>query len=237
VIIEVVSAGLLGHGAGLAIERARLAAQARQAALGGADFFQVREPGLAAGVLCAVVRDVLAATKDFGMRVVVNDRVDVAIAAGAHGVHLKEESVVGATVRRFVRREFVIGVSVHDADGARRAGRDADYLLAGTVWPTTGKAAGHRTLGAEGLAAIVEAAAAPVLAIGGVTLERFPTVAAAGAGGAAAIGLFALAGPPEQWAAEIVRQRVAALRRLSDSAGSVPDICLHEQDHGTEADR
>jgi thiamine-phosphate pyrophosphorylase len=220
VILEVVSAGLVRDDAGLAIERARLVEQARQAALGGADFFQVREPGVDAGLLCALVADVLAATEALGMRIVVNDRVDVAIAAGAHGVHLKEQSVDAATVRQFVRRDFVIGVSVHDAEAARRAGRDADYLLAGTVWPSAGKPDGHPTLGLGGLAAILENAAVPVLAIGGVTLERAPALAAAGAGGAAAIGLFALGGAPEAWAAEIVRDRVAAMRRLFDSARS-----------------
>jgi thiamine-phosphate diphosphorylase len=85
---------------------------------------------------------------------------------------------------------FLIGRSVHSADEANQVGSDVDYLVVGTVWATPSKPAEHPLLGAEGLAAVVRASDVPVLAIGGVTLERIPQVASAGAAGIAAIGLF-----------------------------------------------
>ena len=85
---------------------------------------------------------------------------------------------------------FLIGRSVHGADEAVLASRDVDYVLAGTVFPTTSKSGLRQHLGLAGLAAIVRAVPVPVLAIGGVSVERVEAVAATGAAGFAAIGLF-----------------------------------------------
>jgi thiamine-phosphate diphosphorylase len=123
-------------------------------------------------------------------RIIVNDRLDVAIGAGAAGVHLRSDSISPKQARTLAPPEFLIGRSVHGADEASQFGSDVDYLVAGTVWATPSKPADHPLLGAAGLATVVRASRVPVLAIGGVTLERMPRVAGAGAAGIAAIGLF-----------------------------------------------
>ena len=94
-------------------------------------------------------------------RIIVNDRLDVAIAAGAAGVHLRSDSVPPANARALAPAGFLIGRSVHNAVDARRFGGDVDYLVAGTVWATPSKPAGHMLLGVDGLAAVVRAASSP----------------------------------------------------------------------------
>jgi thiamine-phosphate diphosphorylase len=128
-------------------------------------------------------------TRGTATRVVVNDRVDIALAAGADGVHLRGDSIAPETVRRITPARFLIGRSVHGAEEAAGV-TGADYLIAGTVWPSASKPDDHHRLGLNGLAAVVEAVDVPVLAIGGVALDRIHDVSLAGAAGIAAIGLF-----------------------------------------------
>jgi thiamine-phosphate diphosphorylase len=171
-------------------ERARsagLEALARAAAAAGIDVVQVREPDLDGGPLAALVARVVAATRGSSTRVVVNERLDVALAAGADGVHLRASSFDAAHARQLAPAGFLVGRSVHSVEEAAAAGT-VDYLLAGTLWPTSSKPTGHTCLGPAGLAALVKAASVPVLAIGGVELDRVPDVARAGAAGVAAIG-------------------------------------------------
>jgi thiamine-phosphate diphosphorylase len=154
---------------------------------------QVRERDLPGRELVALVRALVALADGSPTRILVNDRLDLAIAAGAAGVHLRGDSIAPAKVRTVTPPGFVIGRSVHDADEARRLDGDVDYFIAGPVWPTPSKPTGpvaHALLGTHGLAAVVAAARVPVLAIGGVTLDRIAQVAATGAAGIAAIGLF-----------------------------------------------
>jgi thiamine-phosphate pyrophosphorylase len=166
-----------------------LVAQARHAVDAGVDVIQIRERDLDAAALAAIVRAVLDVTRGSRTRVVVNDRVDVAIACGADGVHLRSDSIRPAAVRALVPASFVIGRSVHgpaDVPGSR----GADYLIAGTVFATASKPADRALLGIDGLRAVASAADVPVLAIGGITVDRMAEAAAAGASGVAAIGLF-----------------------------------------------
>jgi len=173
--------------------RAEPVQQARRAAEAGIDLIQVRERDLEGAALAALVTDVLAVTRGTRTRVIVNDRLDVALACGAAGVHLRGDSFPVSAARRLTRAGFLIGCSVHRVeDVGRTAG--ADYLLAGAVFPTSSKPAGRAQpplLGVEGLAAIVRAAPAPVLAIGGITDDRIEPITAAGAAGFASIGRFA----------------------------------------------
>ena len=154
----------------------------------------MRERDLEAGALAALVTELLAVTRDTPTRVVVNDRLDVALACGADGVHLRGDSIPIAAARRLAPAGFLIGRSVHGVDDVRGAA-GADYLIAGTVFPTASKPAGDRCSASTGLAAIVRRAACPVLAIGGITGTRSTRIAAAGAAGFAAIGLFVRPGP------------------------------------------
>jgi thiamine-phosphate pyrophosphorylase len=126
-------------------------------------------------------------------RVLVNDRLDVALAAGADGVHLRESSVSIVEARRVAEwaraKKFIVGRSVHDASTAARA-EGADYLIVGAVFETESKTQPHSTLGLEGLRRVVASTTCPVWAIGGVTAERMPALAACGVDGIAAIGAF-----------------------------------------------
>jgi thiamine-phosphate pyrophosphorylase len=158
------------------------------AADAGVDVVQIREPDLETSDLTGLVAGLLTLVRGSRTRLVVNDRIDVAIAAGAAGVHLRADGPPAAAVRSIVPGGFLIGRSVHTEDEARRAGA-VDYLIAGTVWPTPSKP-GAACLGESGLARIVAAAGAPVLAIGGVDESRIAAVARTGAHGLAAIGLF-----------------------------------------------
>jgi thiamine-phosphate pyrophosphorylase len=166
-----------------------LVAQARHAVDAGIDLIQIRERDLEAAALAAIVRAVLAVTRGSPTRVVVNDRADVAIACGADGVHLRSDSIAPAAVRAIAPASFTIGRSVHGAADVPGS-RGADYLIAGTVFRSASKPPDRALLGEAGLRAIASAADVPVLAIGGVTVHRAAQVAAAGASGVAAIGLF-----------------------------------------------
>ncbi len=163
--------------------------QARYAVEARIDLIHLRERDLAAADLASLAADLLRITRGTLTRVVVNDRIDVALACGADGVHLRSDSVPVAAVRLLAPPPFLIGRSVHSVSEALAAA-GADYLVAGTVFPTPSKDATVRTIGTEGLTSIVRAVSLPVLAIGGLTVDRAGEVARAGASGIAAIGLF-----------------------------------------------
>ena len=179
--------------------------QAREAADAGIDLLHVRERDLEAADLSALVERIVAATRGSRTRVVVNDRVDVAIACGADGVHLRGDSMPAARVRTMTPAGFLIGCSVRSRDAAITAGRDADYLVAGTVFPTTSKPGLSECdcLGLAGLASIAAVVPVPVLAIGGMSMTRAGEIGATGAAGLAAIGLFADQNRPIK---DVVRQ-------------------------------
>jgi thiamine-phosphate pyrophosphorylase len=175
------------------------------------DLVQIREPWLDDRSLLALVREAIDAIAGTSARVVVNDRLDVALAAGAAGVHLRGDSMAAADVRRLAPRPFVVGRSIHsipEAMEAERAG-GCDYVVFGTVFASASKPAGHTAAGADTLARVCAAVSLPVLAIGGVTVDNAGLVAASGAAGVAAIGLFS--------DATDVAETVRAVRRLFDT--------------------
>ena len=172
-----------------------LLAQIRGAISGGVTAVQIRERDLDARALRAFVCRCVDVARDSGCRIIVNDRLDVALAAGADGVHLRETSIATADARHLVTmtgpsRKFAIGRSVHDARTAARA-RDADYLIVGSVFETGSKAGSYSTLGLDGLRSVVDAASpCPVWAVGGITAERLRALTGCGIDGVAAIGAF-----------------------------------------------
>jgi thiamine-phosphate diphosphorylase len=170
--------------------------QAAAAVDAGVDLVHIRERDLDALALAALVSRVVDVTRGSRTRVVVNDRLDVALACGADGVHLRGDSFPPARVRSIVPQGFLIGRSVHATDEAVAVAQDVDYLIAGTVFPTPSKPGRLDLLGLHGLASIASAVRIPVLAIGGVTPEHAGEIAAAGAAGIAALGLFADANRP-----------------------------------------
>jgi thiamine-phosphate pyrophosphorylase len=179
----------LSPGDAVGAQRECLVAQVRHAVDAGVDLVQVRESDLEAGALASLVSQLLAIAKGTPTRIVVNDRIDVALASGADGVHLRGDSIPVSAARQLAPAGFLIGRSVHRVEEAIAAA-DADYLIAGTVFPSASKAAGAPLLGIEGLKAVVRSVERPVLAIGGIGDDRLGAVASAGAAGIAAIGWF-----------------------------------------------
>jgi thiamine-phosphate pyrophosphorylase len=166
-----------------------LARQARFAVEAGVDLIQVRERDLDGAALAAVTRALLEVCGGTTTRVIVNDRLDVALACGAHGVHLRADSMSVGDARALGPDRFLVGRSVHSVAEAVDS-RDADYLIAGTTFPTASKGPSAPLLGMDGLQAIAEAVQVPVLAIGGVVESNVDRIARAGAAGCAAIGMF-----------------------------------------------
>jgi thiamine-phosphate pyrophosphorylase len=164
----------------------------REAAAAGCRLVQVRERDLGARDLAAFVRAAVAAARPG--RVLVNDRLDVALAAGADGVHLRATSLPAAEARavasRLGRPDFLIGVSTHALDEAREAeAGGADFVVAGPVFETPSKLPYGPPLGPDRFAEVCRAVRIPVLAIGGINLENFREPLSRGAAGVAAIGM------------------------------------------------
>lgn len=167
----------------------------RRAAAAGINWIQIREKDLETRKLTELVRLAVAGARGTGTRILVNDRLDVARAAGAAGVHLGETSLRVETVAEWRRStdhgEFRIGASCHATEAARAAeGDGADYIFFGPVFATPSKAAFGAPQGIERLRDACRAVRIPVLAIGGVTVENAHSCLAAGAAGVAAIRLF-----------------------------------------------
>ena len=199
---------------------AALTTQVIAAARAGVDFVQVREPDLEPCQLVPLIRALVEACQDYPTRILVNDRLDVAIAAGAAGVHLKESSFAPELVRRLAPKSFVISAAVHTPFTAA-ARRFADLLVAGTVLPTGAKPAADY-LGKSGLRTIVAAArSTPVIGIGGLDPTSIAPMAETGIAGVAAVGAFIPAAATQELT-EFVRQRVAAMRFAFDSTTRDP---------------
>ena len=161
--------------------------QAGFALSAGIDVIQVREHDLDTRRLASVTAAIVLLTRGSRTRVVVNDRLDVALAARADGVHLRSTSFDAVHVRACTRPGFLIGRSVRTPNQAAEAG-PVDYLLAGTAYATQSKPEMQVFLGASGLEEIAKSTAVPVLAIGGVDVDRTGELARASISGVAAIG-------------------------------------------------
>ena len=180
--------------------------QVAAAAEAGIDFVQIREPDLEARALADLVRSLIARCRGSATRILVNDRLDVAIAAGAAGVHLKESSITPELARRLMPSRSVVTCAVHTPLTAT-ARHSADLLIAGTVLPTVSKSPTDY-LEWKGLKKVIGAAkGTPVLGIGGLDLGSVPLLAASGAAGLAAIGAF-IPPPGNGELKEFVKKRV-----------------------------
>lgn len=188
------------------------------AARAGVDLIQIRERDLEAGLLHGLVSRCMEAVAGTGAKVVVNDRLDVALAAGAYGVHLRSDSIPTDSARELAGPSLLVGRSVHSADEAAD-NADSDYVIMGTIFPSMSKAADRASLGVGELGQAVRRTSAPVLAIGGVTLERVADVARAGAAGIAGIGLFCP--PPATTPDAHLQAVVRGVRRAFDTRQAV----------------
>ena len=174
----------------------------------GATAIQLRDKQAPPRELLALARRLRAVTTRNEALLIVNDRLDIALAAGADGVHLGPDDVPVAAARRVAPDDFLVGHSTDDPGEARRAEADgADYLGCGTVFPTSGKADAGAVIGVGGLAAVARSVRIPVLAIGGVTADRVPLLGGSGAGGVAVISAVMAAARPAD-AARRLREAV-----------------------------
>jgi thiamine-phosphate pyrophosphorylase len=168
------------------------------------DAVQVRAKQLDDRELLDFTREVVATVRPLGATVIVNDRLDVALAAGADGVHLGLDDLPVAAVRALAPDGFLVGGTCRNAEHARAA-RDAgaDYVGVGPVYPSTTKTSGLPD--PIGLATLRQAAGAlPAIAISGITAARVPEVMAAGAYGVAVVAALSRAADPAEAAGALV---------------------------------
>lgn len=156
---------------------------------GGASLIQLREKRLPAGKFFGEAREALQVSREHGARIIINDRVDLALALGADGVHLGQDDLPPAAARRLLGDGSIIGFSTHNLKQALEALKlPIDYLAAGPIFSTSSKANPDPPIGLEGLREIREAIGAfPLVAIGGITANNAAGVIDAGADAVAVI--------------------------------------------------
>jgi len=157
----------------------------------GVEWVQIREKDLSARDLYDLIRQVLSLANPYRSKILVNTRVDVALAAGAAGAHLPAGSPAPSVWRAITPPGFLLGVSCHTLDEVRAAeDQGADYTVYGPVFPPRSKATVVEPRGIEGLAQAVCAVRIPLLALGGITAANAEDCRRAGAAGIAAISLY-----------------------------------------------
>ena len=157
----------------------------RLLAEGGATLVQVREKGMADRDLAQAVRECLAVK---GVRIIVNDRPDIARVTGAAGVHLGEDDLPAPDARALLARKAIVGVSTHSVEAAVAAcALDVDYIAIGPVFETASASVRRSPLGIAAVARAADCMTRPLVAIGGITLDRAADVLAAGASSVAVI--------------------------------------------------
>lgn len=159
----------------------------REALEGGVTLVQYRAKTASSAEMYAEALQLKALCDSFKVPLIINDRLDIAMAVGAAGVHLGQDDLPCAVARRILGEEYLIGVSAHNPTEAKAALQSgADYLGCGAVFGTATKA-DVKKLGTDGLAAICREKGLPVVGIGGVTADNYREVRAAGADGAAIV--------------------------------------------------
>lgn len=187
----------------------------------GIEAVQVCEKDWVARQLLGFVVEILSLAEGYGARVLVNDRLDIALGTGAHGVHLDDEALhpeaARELARRLAREDFLIGVLVHDrADVARASAGTADYALFGPVYSTPDADEFGPPLGMKALQVVCADRWVPVLAVGGITPENIPEVLEAGAAGVAITRAVFEADDPGAVACRCVEAAGSNPSRISD---------------------
>lgn len=179
----------------------------REALEGGVTLVQYRAKTASSAEMYNEALQLKALCDSFNVPLIINDRLDIAMAVGAAGVHLGQDDLPCAAARKILGEDYIIGVSAHNpAEAAEALQSGADYLGCGAVFGTATKA-DVKKLGTDGLAAICKAKGLPVVGIGGVTADNYREVRAAGADGAAIVsGILA---QPD------IRATVRAIARVS----------------------
>lgn len=159
----------------------------REALEGGVTLVQYRAKTASSAEMYAEALQLKALCDSFNVPLIINDRLDIAMAVGAAGVHLGQDDLPCTAARKILGEDYLIGVSAHNPSEAKAALQNgADYLGCGAVFGTATKADVQK-LGTDGLAAICREKGLPVVGIGGVTADNYREVRAAGADGAAIV--------------------------------------------------
>lgn len=192
------------------LSRGRSQGEVIEAALaGGATVVQLREKNLSGRELLALALQYRELTQRYGALFIVNDRVDIALAAQADGVHLGQDDLPAPVARRLLGPDKIIGVSVDNVDEARQAQEaGADYVGLGPFFPTGSKTDTGKPVSLDTLRAVKAAIGIPVVAIGGIKAEKAGNIIAAGADGVAVIS--AVVGAPD---VKLAAQQLAAAVR------------------------
>ncbi|MCS6293049.1 MAG: thiamine phosphate synthase [Nitrospira sp.] len=161
----------------------------RESVDAGVPAIQLRERDLPTREILSLTQQIRAMTRDRAVSLIINDRIDMAVALDLEGVHLRASSLPVSVARRVVGRHRLIGVSAHSVAEAQQAGDDgADYVILGPIFETPSKREFGDPLGLAVLADACRHSSVPVFAIGGITRERIELVRGAGAFGVAMIG-------------------------------------------------
>jgi thiamine-phosphate pyrophosphorylase len=186
----------------------------RAAIRGGASVVQLREKTATTREMVELGQALHAITRPAGTPLIVNDRLDVALAIAAEGVHVGHDDMPVGLARRLIGPDLLLGASPETVGEARQMERDgADYLGVGDVYGTPSKSDAGAPIGVEGLAEVIRAVSIPVVAIGGITVENAGAVIQAGAAGVAVISTVVSAPDPEA-AAGRLREMVNVMRNL-----------------------
>lgn len=170
---------------------------------GGARFIQIRSKQAGSAAFLGMCEDLVARARKAGAAVIVNDRADIAKLSAADGVHVGQDDLDPASARRILGGAAIVGVSTHSAHQIRAAaGMAVDYIAVGPIFGTSTKDTGYPGVGtafvSEAVGILRRAdCATPIVAIGGITLERAPEVMEAGAASVAVISDLLSTGDPE----------------------------------------
>lgn len=188
----------------------------RQAVAGGVTCVQLREKHCSTREFIDQARALQPLLKDKRIPLIINDRLDVALAVGADGIHLGQQDMALADARKIVGQTMVIGISAESvADAIRAEQQGADYIGVSPVFATPTKTDTAEALGLEGIQKIRRAVAIPIVGIGGVNQRSAAAVLGAGADGIAVVSAIVSADDPKQAAADlkkIITDRSVSLR-------------------------
>ncbi len=182
-------------------------ALARRSLDAGVHVLQLRAKSLAAGEMCDLAKDMARLCQSYDCLFIVNDRLDVALASGAHGVHLGQDDLPLEAARSIVPPGFTVGISTHSLEEAKEAeSAGADYIGFGAMYETVTKEDVTPPRGKRGLTEVAAAVNIPVIAIGGITREHINEIKQADASGAAVISSIIARPDPGAAARELVRE-------------------------------
>ena len=187
--------------------------QAEKALKGGATMIQLRRKSASGSELYEWSKSIQELCRAHNAIFIVNDRLDIALAANADGVHLGQEDLPADAAKKLLGKDKILGVSVSSVTEAEKAGRSgADYIGFGHIYPTASKQKSCRPVGPDSITEVVRALLLPVIAIGGITLDNVCEVINAGASGVAVISAVAEAPDPEKATALLKQKMLSCLQ-------------------------